>query len=929
MKKLLLLLTLLISASPFLKAEYVDFNSSTFRDENFRAYLEYTYPSYINDGKIFIDYIDIIDISHGSNYRWANIESLEGIKYFKNLKALFLPGRNGNANNTRFKLQTVDVSGLDKLEVIDNGVYYTYPYFPTVSSKKYYSISNDENSDSGFTHSIDPNNGTKGDSDPPLTSVNAEGCTALKYVALGSLDNLKSINLKGCPNIETLYIYENKELESIDISEMEKLSNRKKIEYKEFEAVGATKAAYTIIDNSDNHEDNFILSNLASLKEFKVGPKHENLKFFMMVGTFNALKELDVTGMPNLEHFIYYGGTGSLATTTVTPKPNTLNYDPAKVTHPITYDVQINNFDTKYSYRGETPLTKLTLPSEMSDLKLFVLRHTRLTHLDVSSFCNSVELCDVQCNYLVDFDVESFGTNLKSLSLGNNCIYELGVIPTSVTYFCYNMNRLTAIPDHGRPMKNSSIKLGPENNNAQQFQQHRFVPKEASSYKCFEDISLLDHVMLDDAKLFMTSSVLQKVYLPRLYYAPYGGHFGQTTGDMSEDPLYFYFDEGVETAWFYMEFNVYPSLGLTSAWDPKPNGINFNPTDVDTHNRKYNSRYHKVFLHRMGTDIIDEEWENSKHPQEPEVKYTEGGLIVDVTAHYGGVGDVWGDTNGIIRTHSQSWQSGEIFAVKDAEDVYLPDFKEYDPESHAEECGIDYPKQRDNLAPELMVAKDKVSTSLVVDLKPDKMSSNRSALVSIDILGANGLAPLSNEKGVIFYQVYSTPETSELQTLAANELEPETEETIHNESDLAGGTKKDFEPDFEWNHPEVAAKTATVELPVSFKLYEAYTSLAQTNVGRVNVYVLEEAEALSLDAASALVEGDTASPDYPKYLYSMSMPVTIDTNVATGIEDILAGIEGSDAPVEYYTITGMRTDASAPGLYIRKQGNITSKVIIR
>ena len=50
-------------------------------------------------------------------------------------------------------------------------------------------------------------------------------------------------------------------------------------------------------------------------------------------------------------------------------------------------------------------------------------------------------------------------------------------------------------------------------------------------------------------------------------------------------------------------------------------------------------------------------------------------------------------------------------------------------------------------------------------------------------------------------------------------------------------------------------------------------------------------------------------------------------NITTGVEGV--GVE--DAPVEFYNLQGVRmtSDALAPGIYIRRQGNETSKVYIR
>jgi hypothetical protein len=47
----------------------------------------------------------------------------------------------------------------------------------------------------------------------------------------------------------------------------------------------------------------------------------------------------------------------------------------------------------------------------------------------------------------------------------------------------------------------------------------------------------------------------------------------------------------------------------------------------------------------------------------------------------------------------------------------------------------------------------------------------------------------------------------------------------------------------------------------------------------------------------------------------------------TGAESII--VDGEDAPVEYYNLSGVRVDGSVPGLYICRQGSKVSKVIIK
>lgn len=58
--------------------------------------------------------------------------------------------------------------------------------------------------------------------------------------------------------------------------------------------------------------------------------------------------------------------------------------------------------------------------------------------------------------------------------------------------------------------------------------------------------------------------------------------------------------------------------------------------------------------------------------------------------------------------------------------------------------------------------------------------------------------------------------------------------------------------------------------------------------------------------------------------------VSNGTNVFTGVENIAADCATySNVPVEYYNLNGVRVDGTKPGLYIRRQGNNTQKLIIR
>ncbi len=47
--------------------------------------------------------------------------------------------------------------------------------------------------------------------------------------------------------------------------------------------------------------------------------------------------------------------------------------------------------------------------------------------------------------------------------------------------------------------------------------------------------------------------------------------------------------------------------------------------------------------------------------------------------------------------------------------------------------------------------------------------------------------------------------------------------------------------------------------------------------------------------------------------------------MATGVEDV---VEDANAPVEYYDLTGRRVDNPTKGIYIKKVGNRTQKIML-
>lgn len=71
---------------------------------------------------------------------------------------------------------------------------------------------------------------------------------------------------------------------------------------------------------------------------------------------------------------------------------------------------------------------------------------------------------------------------------------------------------------------------------------------------------------------------------------------------------------------------------------------------------------------------------------------------------------------------------------------------------------------------------------------------------------------------------------------------------------------------------------------------------------------------------------------YMRYANAYNSPihtltVNVDGKTPTGIENVSA--DNTNAPVEYFNLQGIRVDNPAAGLYIRRQGNATTKVIVK
>ena len=65
----------------------------------------------------------------------------------------------------------------------------------------------------------------------------------------------------------------------------------------------------------------------------------------------------------------------------------------------------------------------------------------------------------------------------------------------------------------------------------------------------------------------------------------------------------------------------------------------------------------------------------------------------------------------------------------------------------------------------------------------------------------------------------------------------------------------------------------------------------------------------------------------PLYVQGIKVFTYTNTNDGSGVNDIVS--DNENAPVEYFNIQGMKVAGDQPGLYIRRQGTQTTKVIIK
>ncbi len=103
----------------------------------------------------------------------------------------------------------------------------------------------------------------------------------------------------------------------------------------------------------------------------------------------------------------------------------------------------------------------------------------------------------------------------------------------------------------------------------------------------------------------------------------------------------------------------------------------------------------------------------------------------------------------------------------------------------------------------------------------------------------------------------------------------------------------------------------------------APTGINATGIVPMNNY--SEAETI-IKTLEAFNQGKTLAVNGTEYITLNWM----NEDQISGVDDVIAdNLEDSDAPVEYYNLQGVRVENPSAGLYIKRQGNKATKVIIR
>ncbi len=86
-------------------------------------------------------------------------------------------------------------------------------------------------------------------------------------------------------------------------------------------------------------------------------------------------------------------------------------------------------------------------------------------------------------------------------------------------------------------------------------------------------------------------------------------------------------------------------------------------------------------------------------------------------------------------------------------------------------------------------------------------------------------------------------------------------------------------------------------------------------------------ESLKSSLGQKVTAAVTNGTNTPMLLQGIKVFTYTNTNSGSGIGEI--GVDDANAPVEFFNMQGVRVSGDEPGLYIRRQGSKTSKVIVK
>lgn len=143
-----------------------------------------------------------------------------------------------------------------------------------------------------------------------------------------------------------------------------------------------------------------------------------------------------------------------------------------------------------------------------------------------------------------------------------------------------------------------------------------------------------------------------------------------------------------------------------------------------------------------------------------------------------------------------------------------------------------------------------------------------------------------------------------------------------------GASAKEYTVTLEDGPPTAHLDAESDDTNDEIHTYATYTNASQTVTDGLGGAGLTVTKHLYYDIVGAqYVTLKTSTAYVPAWNIKLKEIGVYGKDVTTGVSGVT--VEDEDMPVEYYNLQGMRVDNPSAGLYIRKQGNISTKVLIR